>query len=189
MSIKYHDVGHIHFITVVVHNRQPLFALDEAYCHIVIDNLKCYRDKFKFKLYGFVIMPDHIHLLIQPSETANISKILTDMNKYIARQILSDLKAKGHLILRQLSIDMPLRKGHKPHEYRLFQKGDYDFNIFTPDKLREKLQYIHENPVSAGLVSTAGEYPFSSARNYEPSSGTTAIDHSLIQLDELPLMI
>ena len=178
MAKKYHDAGHIHFITIVVHNRQPIFALDEAYCHIVIDNLKFYRDNLKFKLYGFVIMPEHIHLLIQPSETANISKILTDMNKYIARQILSDLKAKGHSILRELSIEMPLRKGHKPYEYRLFQKGDYDFNIFTPDKLREKLQYTHDNPVSAGYVSIASEYPFSSARNYALG------DHSLIQLDE-----
>ncbi|MBC8235370.1 transposase [bacterium] len=183
MPPKYHDVGHIHFTTLVVNNRQPVFALDEAYCHVVIDNLKFYRDKFKFNLYGFVIMSEHIHLLIQPSETANISKILEDMNKYIARQILSDLKAKGHPILQRLRIKTRLRKGHKPHEYRLFQKDDYDFNIFTPDKLREKLQYIHENPVSAGLVSAAIEYPFSSARNYELG------DHSLIQLDELPLMI
>jgi len=149
----------------------------------VIDNLKFYRDKFKFMLYGFVIMPEHIHLLIQPSETENISKILADMNKYIARQILSDLKSKRHSILQRLRIKTHLRKGHKPHEYRLFQQDDYDFNIFTPDKLREKLQYLHENPVSEGLVSIASEYPFSSARNYELG------DHSLIQLDELPLMI
>ncbi|HEX9971441.1 MAG TPA: hypothetical protein VGD14_05160 [bacterium] len=84
-------------------------------------------------------------------------------------------------MLQKLAIDSPPRSGHKHHEYRLFQKGDYDFQVITPKKLIEKLKYMHENPVRAKLVEKPEDYPFSSARNY------ILDDDSLIRLDKLPI--
>ena len=70
---------------------------------------------------------------------------------------------------------------YRPHEYRLFQKGRYDFEIITETKLLEKLEYMHDNPLRADLVENPEDYPFSSARNY------ILEDDVLIQLDPLPI--
>jgi len=137
--------------------------------------------KFGFKLYGFIIMPDHLHEIIDTCGKKPIQKIFEDMDKYIARQVLSDLKAMNHTILHKLAIATSPRYGHKRQEYRLFQKGDYDFQIITPKKLIEKLKYMHENPMRVKLVEKPEDYPFSSARNY------ILEDNSLIRLDELPV--
>lgn len=62
----------IHYVTKVVSRRQPVFALDPKFTIYVIENLEFYRNKFGFKLYGFVIMPDHIHDIIDTSSKAAI---------------------------------------------------------------------------------------------------------------------
>jgi len=171
----------IHYVTKVVNRRQPVFGLDPRFPQYVIENLEFYRNKFGFKLYGFVIMPDHIHDIIDTCGKTPIQKIFEDMDKFIARQVLSDLKSQNHTILQKLAIDLPPRRGHKRHEYRLFQKGDYDFQVITAGKLIEKLKYMHENPVQAKLVDKPEDYPFSSARNY------ILDDDSVIRLDKLPI--
>jgi hypothetical protein len=94
---------------------------------------------------------------------------------------VQELKMHNTRVLERLRIDSPLRKGHRPHEYRLFQKGRYDFEILTPSKLLEKLGYMHKNPVRAGLVAHIEDYRFSSARNYVLG------DDSVISLDSLPI--
>jgi len=171
----------IYFVTKVIHRRIPIFALDDRFLLIVIDNLKFYRMKFWFSLYGFVVMPDHYHLVVDTLEKVSISKIKEDMNKYISREIIQELKMHNIRVLERLRIDSPLRKGHRSHEYRLFQKGRYDFEIVTSSKLLEKLGYMHNNPVRAGLVEHIEDYRYSSARNFV--SG----DDSLIVLDPLPI--
>jgi len=70
---------------------------------------------------------------------------------------------------------------YRPHEYRLFQKGRYDYGIITETKLLEKMEYMHNNPLRANLVEKPEDYPFSSARNY------ILEDDVLIQLDPLPI--
>jgi len=176
------DINHkIYFITKIIYKRIPIFKLNSKYSHIVIENLKYYRNKFKFGLYGFVIMPDHYHLIIDTFENFSIFKIKEDMNKYIAQQIKNVLKSTNAQILQNLKIITPPRKEHKRHKYRIFQKGRYDFNVVTPEKLIEKLTYIHNNPIRAKLIEKAEDYLFSSARNY------ILEDNSLITLDKLPI--
>jgi putative transposase len=181
MNKEKHNVHQIYFVTKVVHRRIPVFSLDEKYPLIVIENLKFYREKFGFLLYGFVIMSDHYHLVVDTVEKVSISKIKEDMNKHISREIIQELKIHNTRVLERLRIDPPLRKGHRPHEYRLFQKGRYDFEIVTPTKLLEKLEYMHKNPVRARLVECIEDYRHSSARNY------LLEDDSLIVLDTLPI--
>ncbi len=126
-------------------------------------------------------MPDHYHIVIDTLEKFDMIKIKEDMNKYISREIILDLKNDHPEILEKLQIETPRRIGHQQYQYRLFQKGRYDFEIATDIKLFEKLEYMHDNPVRANLVEKPEDYPFSSARNYIHE------DHSLIELDPLPI--
>ena len=176
-----HENHIVYFITKTLYQRIPVFSLSEKYALIVINNLKFYRKKFGFLLYGFVIMPDHYHIVIDTLDRFDIIKIKEDMNKYISREIIQDLKIQNPEILEKLQIETPRRKGHRPNKYRLFQKGRYDFEIVTDIKLLEKLEYMHYNPVRANLVENPEDYPFSSARNYFQEN------NSLIELDPLPI--
>jgi putative transposase len=179
--MEIHEIHKIFFVTKVIHQRVQIFALNQRYPLIVIDNLKFYRRKFGFLLCGFVIMPEHYHLVIDTLGKNSISKIKEDMNKYVSREIVQALKMYHPKVIDRLRIDSAERRGHRRHEYRVFQKGRYDFEIVTPKKLLEKLEYIHNNPLRAGLVDKPEDYLFSSARNYVLG------DDSLIKLDPLPI--
>lgn len=171
----------IYLITKVIHHRVPIFALDERYPMIVIENLNFYRNKFGFALYGFIIMPDHYHLVINTWGKYSIEKIKEDMNKYIARQIILAMEKHHKRELLKFKIESAPRKGHRAHQYRIFQQGGVDVELLSLKKTMEKIEYMHKNPWRAGLVESIEEYKFSSARNYYLD------DHSLILLDPLDI--
>jgi putative transposase len=93
---KYNIENMVHFITIDTFNRIMLFQ-EDILCRIIIDNLIFYREKYGFKLLGYVIMPNHVHLLIQLcGKHNNISKVMQDIKKFssiqIAQQLLKDNK-------------------------------------------------------------------------------------------------
>lgn len=171
----------IFFITKVIHHRVPIFAMDERFAMIVIENLKFYRKKYGFALYGYVIMPDHYHILINTWGKYGIEKVKEDMNKFIARQIILDLKTRHAKELEKFRVESAPRKGHRAHEYRIFQKGGVDVELLSLKKVMEKIEYMHKNPIRADLVQSIEEYKFSSACNYYLD------EHSLIELDPLDI--
>ena len=78
---RYLEAGQCYFVTTAAHLRQPLFA-DHRLCRILEGNLKFYRDRMKFSLHGYVIMPDHVHLLVTPRQTATISDVMRNFKSY-----------------------------------------------------------------------------------------------------------
>ncbi|MDZ7798274.1 MAG: transposase [Patescibacteria group bacterium] len=88
---KYNLKNQVHFITINTYKKYWLFK-KENLCQIVIDNLNFYRRKFSFKLLGYVIMPNHLHLLIQLNKKYNdISKVMRDFKKFTSVQIIKQL--------------------------------------------------------------------------------------------------
>ena len=129
-----------YFITTTTEGRKPVFtnAEDALILWNVINNQ---RERGRFHLLGFVIMPDHLHLLIIPREVINISFIMQEIKKGSARLIN---ESKG-------------RRG------KLWMSEYYDHVIRNENDLMEKVRYIHYNPVKRGLVQNEEGYPFSSA--------------------------
>ena len=191
---KFDIPGHVHFVTSKVDHFIPLFLAHDL-CRILLANIDFYRVKHNFKLLGYVIMPDHIHVLICPQADIAISKIMQDIKRYSAKQIFTCLAEQptnwdelGGLVISfdklKLASKTParhcLQNLHVPklddfrvikprtsgQEHQLWQESFYDFNIYTEAKLKEKLDYIHSNPLKWKLVEDAFEYPYSSFRNY-----------------------
>ena len=162
-------------------------------CRIIIDNLIFYRRKFSFKLIGYVIMPNHVHLLIQLSEKQNdISGVMRDFKSHTAKEILSYFKTgrrKPSLSpYSAASEGSPLPgdykwkdkgKVHTPRKHKIWMKDFYDFNIYSEKKLKQKLDYIHFNPVRANLCKESSEWKWSSYRNYYLN------DDSVIEVNKL----
>jgi len=146
--------GYAYFITTRLANNLSVFN-DESCCRLLLTDLDFYRKELNYLIYGYVIMPDHFHWIIHPSEKADVSTIMN--------------KIKGHssfVINRQIK-----------HRGKLWQKGYHDHVIRNGKDFEEKVNYIHNNPVRAELTEKMADHKFSSYRNYYLG------DESLIKVD------
>ena len=151
----------IYFISTTVINFQCVLTIPNI-PEILIWNLEFYRSKYSFKINGYVLMPNHIHLLIHVKKTTSISDIMRDFKKYTSvevRDYLKKTKSKFYPILAAAGRDV----GQK---FKLWIDRSDKVAIVTEKVLTIKLNYIHENPVRAGLVQKAEDYLYSSAKDY-----------------------
>ena len=161
------------FVTTTVVRFLDIFA-DPEICHILIRNIKFYQAKYKFTILAYVIMPSHFHWIIEIEPSlGTISNIMRDLKSHSSRDILEYLSNEQKL--------QKIFKSEAAIKYKQKRKlwmDSFDDQVIRgPKMFWTKLTYIHQNPVEAGLVLRAEEYPFSSARNY------TLQDHSIIFVD------
>ena len=150
-----------YFVTTTVKNFTKVFINDE-YCDILINNIKHYQKKYKFVILGYVIMPSHLHWILKTEpEFGNISDIMRDIKKYTAWDVLEKIEKEKPEILNGF------RKDVKPGQKKQFWIHRFDDQVIRTNKMFwTKLNYIHNNPVKAGLVESTIDYKYSSARNY-----------------------
>ena len=177
---KFDDNSYVHFITTNTYRNYPYFQYEE-FSQILLEELRFYSVKLGFTIMGYVIMPSHLHLLLwwdkDEKPMLNISTIMQRVKGATARRIIDLLRGRSEHPLRPVfqsrermlsaTQDRADPKAHKLNiKHRLWQPGFYDFNIYSEEKLTEKLNYIHNNPVTAGLVLSPGDYAWSSYRLY-----------------------
>lgn len=156
--MRFNEAGHAHELTFSCYRRLPILG-DDVHREILLDCLGSARISYCFHLWAYVIMPEHVHLLIWPREVVyDIASILRRIRQTSSRKILAYLRAAHSPLLTSLR----LRDG-----YRVWQHGSgYDRNVFTPEVIHASIDYIHENPVRRGLVESSLDWPWSSARWY-----------------------
>jgi putative transposase len=146
------------FITGVAKDRLPAFQTEliKAVTCTALDEA---RTSCGFLLFAYVLMPDHIHLLTDSPDKP--SKVLQFIKGIVSRRVLGYLKEKKYeTSLRKLQHDDWKRN----HRYSLWQHDSDVFSVTSESMFMQKLNYIHLNPVRAGLVERANEYRWSSAR-------------------------
>ena len=161
--IRYYGQNHVHFITTSTYRRARLFDF-ERFRRIFARSLGDVRDALRFKLIGYVLMPEHFHILLWPGDQANPSEIVRSLKIRTAMQILKELRDANRQpwYSRMLSKLVLPETVHSPATYRIWQRRFYDMNICSERKLQEKLTYIHNNPVKRRLVESADKWPWSS---------------------------
>lgn len=137
----------IHFVTALCYRRKPFFSKQWTR-QIMIDAIDHTRGKKEFLLFGYVIMPEHVHFLVVSKQGETIFNTIRAIKWYTSIQLLSALRKRGM------------------EEKRLWQPRFYDFNIVSVRKLKEKLEYCHKNPVTRNLVQSPEEWLHSSYHNY-----------------------
>ena len=166
--------GHIYYITTVVYGRLSIFT-KPSFVIPLIDSLHYYRHKQHFKLLGYVIMPDHIHLMVWPQAKSSVSDLMRDFKEFTAKRIIrqAEVEEQNNWVtaFKQAGLDT----GRSTH--KVWQDDYWDENVYSEKFLREKLNYIHRNPIRAGLAESPEDYPYSSYRNYVNG------DESLIEID------
>jgi putative transposase len=152
--------GDLHFITSSCYRRLPFLATARARdCFLKI--LSEVRDRYDFALLGYVVMPEHIHLLISEPNRENPSTVMKILKQRVSRSLRRRRRkgaTEGQLRLWE---DSPLSAYP-----RFWQRRFYDFNVWSARKHHEKLNYMHFNPVKRGIVSHPEEWRWSSYRFY-----------------------
>lgn len=158
---KIFDSEHIFFISSTIVEWTPIFT-SEKYFQILIETLKFYQEHNNLKIYAYVIMPNHFHLIISSDE---ISKTIASIKKYSAKRIIAELKADNRIdILEKLK---DIKKDYKvTSKHQVWQEGFHPQLILNEEMLNQKINYIHYNPVKKGLVSEMEDWKFSSASDY-----------------------
>ena len=176
----YSEANHLHFITASTYRRVPLFDSPRFRARF-IETLDQLRHEFDFRLVGYVLMPEHFHLLIWPSKAHSPSRIVGSLKQRTARRIIENLKRFEEPWCRRMLDRIALPDTvHDESTYRVWQRRFYDFNVWSESKRLEKLQYRHENPVKRRLVENPAEWPWSSWRFYHLD------DSSVLAMDRVP---
>ena len=167
---QFKELDKPYFMTLTICGWQPVFTQPET-VQVIVDSWQYLQQNSNFKLYGYVILENHIHFVAQSN---NIQKDLQRFKSYTARQIIDYLKTENiSLILQQLAF---YKKAHKiQSDYQLWQEGCHPQVIQSEDVLRQKLDYIHNNPVKRGYIDRPEYWRYSSARDYCGETGLISV--------------
>jgi len=149
------------YITLVTKDRLPVFKSEKMkeVLSLAIDEA---RRSGQFLLFAYVIMKDHLHLLTsRPSTTSDVLRVLKGLT---ARRVIDHLKANNYV---ESLAKLQHQEQDRNYRYSLWQTEKNVLPIFSEGMFMEKVRYIHQNPVRAGLVEKASDYRFSSARIWE----------------------
>jgi REP element-mobilizing transposase RayT len=173
---KIKDQAKVHFITATVVDWVDVFSR-KIYKDFVIESLDfCIKNKGMI-LYGYVIMTNHIHLVVQ-SKDEKLSDLIRDFKKFTARNILDAIEnepeSRKDWMLKRFEFAC---KSHSRNEkYQFWKYGNHPEEVYSEKFLWQKLDYIHKNPVRAGIVEKASHYIYSSASNYVNGTGLLDIE-------------
>jgi putative transposase len=148
---RYQQAESLHFITFSCYRRQPFLA-DPSSKSLVEEILERTRSRHNARIYAYVLMHEHVHLLMNEPPTILVANFLKSLKQETSKKLKGDRK-------------------------QFWQARYYDRNIRGPEELSDVMQYIHQNPVKRGLVGEPQHYPWSSCHHYltgEP--GTVEIE-------------
>ena len=137
---RFHNSGQTHFITFSCWHRRPNFA-EVATRPVFEAAVERVRRAFLLRVYGYVVMPDHVHLLVSEPQRETLAVAIKSLKQGVSRRLIGDAP-------------------------RFWQKRYYDFNVHSLEKFQEKLRNIHRNPVRKKLCARPEDWEWSSFRHY-----------------------
>jgi putative transposase len=167
---RYCGRGDLHFLTFSCYRRLPLLGTVRAR-NVFVEALAKIRERYRFLLVGYVVMPEHVHLLISEPPKGTPSLVL----KVLKQRVSRDLRRKRRRApAGQLGLSFMKGADGLP---RFWQPRFYEFNVYSAKKKREKLEYMHANPVKRGLVRNPSAWIWSSFSFYaKGETGLVRID-------------
>lgn len=168
---RYYGSRHLHFITCSCYRRLPLLGSARSRS-VFVKILGDVRDRYGFALVGYVVMPEHVHLLISEPAKGTPSTVLQVLKQRVSRKLRRQRRRRGP------AAQFRFRFGSSDDSLPQFwQRRFHDFNVWSHKKKIEKLGYMHLNPVKRGLVARPKDWPWSSYGFYAGSDAAlTRID-------------
>jgi putative transposase len=146
---RYYGAGDLHFITCSCYRRQPVLGTARRR-DLFLTVLEQVRRRYQFVVAGYVVMPEHVHLLIGEPQVKTPSTVMQALKLGFARRVLAQARRRRNPAQASLFDPVP---------QHIWQKRFYDFNVWTEHKRIEKLCYMHRNPVKRGLAAAPELWP------------------------------
>ena len=166
----------VHFLTFQVVNWIDVFSR-KVYRDLFLESLTYCRQHKSLVIYGYVIMTNHIHLMLR-SAVDDLSGTIRDLKKYTSKAIVEaindDYESRRGWILQLLA--HAAQRQNKEGKYQFWTHENHAELVYSNNFIGQKLAYIHENPVRAGFVEKPEDYLYSSARNYAELDAMIEID-------------
>ena len=168
---KIYEPTHPHFVTCTILHWLPLFTRQESVA-IIIECLKYLQTKDNLKLYAYVILENHLHMVLFSDD---LHKSMQSFKQYTAKKLLELLKKENATILLD-QLAFYKKAHHKEKSYQVWEKGYQPKLIQGEAMMKIEIDYIHQNPVKRGYVDEAIHWRYSSARDYSGMSGLIEIE-------------
>jgi len=167
MSEKYkiRNPDAMYFVTITAVGWVDLFTRPELK-HVIIDSLRYCQKEKDLIIHAWCLMPSHLHLIISSSN--DLSAILRDFKKFTSKELVRTIE-EIHESRRGCILDLFGEVADhlkRIRNYKVWQDGNHPIQLFNAAITRQKLDYIHNNPVADETVGEPGDYLFSSARDY-----------------------
>lgn len=166
-----------YFLTMTVVDWVDVFTRP-VYKHIIVDALRYCQEKKGLKLYAWVLMSNHLHLIASTEEGKNLSDILRDFKQFTSRKIVATIleepESRRQWLLHRFEFNAKLNP--KVRHYKLWQDGNEAKELISNSFIDQKLNYIHQNPVRAEWVDEPEHYLYSSARDYAGGTGLIQVE-------------
>lgn len=170
----------VYFITFATVEWVDVFTR-KRYVEIVIDSLKYCQEKKGLNIHGWCLMSNHIHLIVSAlhPEVNNLSGIIRDFKKFTSNKIIDSIQNESGESRRNWMLWIFGEAGKKNSNnknYQFWQQENHPEELITNKFIEQKIEYIHNNPVEAGLVENPEDYMYSSARNYSGKEGLIDVE-------------
>ena len=170
MDIKNRITGEVFFVKDTVVDWVDIFTRP-IYRHIIIESLQYCQKEKGLIIYAWVIMTNHMHMIVGSKGENKVSDILRDFKKFTSKEIIRTLLVESTESRRDWMLnrfEYAGKNDKKIKNYRFWQEGNDAQEIFLNDYFNQKLNYIHDNPVKAEFVNRAENYKYSSAIDWVP---------------------
>ncbi|MCI4443411.1 MAG: transposase, partial [Lentimicrobium sp.] len=175
---KFHEKEGAYFVSFATVNWIDVFTRD-LYFSIITESLDYCRKNKGMEIYGYCIMPSHVHLIFR-SALGDPSGLMRDLKGFTSRKIMKTIQDNPQESRREWLLWMFERAGKKNSnvkEKQFWQQNNQLIEIWSLKVFEQKLSYIHNNPVEAGFVTDPTDWKYSSARNYGNN------DHTILEID------
>ncbi len=167
---KFHNPEGLYFVTFAVQHWIDVFTRSE-YKNILVENLD-YCQKYKgLEIFAWVIMTNHVHLIIRAKDSFLLQNIMRDFKTYTSKIILNAIEEN----IQESRREWLLRGFLKTEGNRFWQPENRPIELWSNEVIEQKLNYIHQNPVEEGIVYKAEQYVYSSAADYAGEKGMLEI--------------
>jgi len=177
-SYKFHNPNGVYFVSFAVVDWLDVFTR-KGYKEILIDSLIfCQRNK-GLKVYAWCIMTNHVHLVIQASGFSLPSDIMRDFKKFTSQKILKAImnsaqESRKKIFLERFKLS-GIANGNNS-KYQFWRQDNKPIELWSNAVIDQKIEYIHNNPVEAGIVDKSEDYIYSSARDYSGTKGMIELE-------------
>lgn len=174
---KFHDQNKLYFVSFAVVDWIDVFVRNE-YRDVLMDSLSYCRSNKGLEVYAFCIMTSHVHLIIG-TVGENMEDILRDMKSYTATRMRKAISENPVESRKEWMLERMMQAGKLNSNnsgFQFWRQDNHPIELSIPTIAKQKLDYLHNNPVAAGFVSSPEEYLYSSAANYSGKSGIFEVE-------------